>query len=70
MGAPRGIVVPAMSMSASADRVGKNCTDDCSRSTSSMAPGINSGVLRNNSIDQGLRSTVSTQCEIRLTVES
>ena len=51
---PRGIVVPAISMSANADRVGKNCTDDCSRSTSSMAPGINSGLLRNNSIDHGV----------------
>jgi hypothetical protein len=70
MGEPRGIVVPAISMSASAERVGKNWTDDCSRSTSSMAPGINSGLPRNNSIDPGLRNTVSTQCEIRLTVES
>jgi hypothetical protein len=70
MGEPLGIVTPAMSMSASADRVGKNCTEDCSRSTSSMAPGIKSGRRRNNSIAPGLRSTVSTQCEIRLTVES
>src|SRR6202012_5994304 len=69
MGAPRGIVVPAISMSANADRVGKNCTDDCNRSTSSMAPGINSGLLRSNSIDHGLGSAVRTQCQVKLTVE-
>jgi hypothetical protein len=64
------MVVPAISMSASAERLGKNCTEDCSRRTSSTALGIKSGLLRNNSIDHGLRSTVSTQCEIKLTVES
>ena len=39
IGAPFGMTVPAISMSASADRLGKNWTDDWRRRISSMAPG-------------------------------
>ena len=44
--APLGMTVPPISMSAVALRLGKNCTADCSRSTSSMARGISSGRRR------------------------
>ena len=39
------MTVPPISMSAVALRLGKNCTADCSRSTSSIAFGISSGLL-------------------------
>ena len=64
------MTVPPTSMSAVALRLGKNCTADCSRSTSSIALGISSGFSRSRSSDSGLRSSVSTQWAMVLTVES
>ena len=67
---PAGIRVPAISMSVVAQRLGKNCTEPCSRCTSSTVRGINSGLSRNRSHEPGLRSSVMMQLLMVLTVES
>ena len=70
IGEPFGMTVPAISMSARAVRLGKNWTDDSRRRTSSTPGTISSGRRRSSSRASGFRSRVSTQWEIRLTVES
>lgn len=70
IGAPFGMVVPAMSMSSTAERVGQNCTDDSKRSNSSTPDTISSGRWRSFSSASGCRSRVSTLWAMRLTVVS
>ena len=67
---PAGIRVPAISMSAVAHRLGKNCTEPCSRCTSSTVRGIRSGLAASRSHEPGLRSSVITQLVMVFTVES
>ena len=63
-------VVPAISMSSSAVRVGQNWTDDSKRRNSSTPGTISSGRRRSFARASGCRSRVSTLWAIRLTVVS
>ncbi len=67
---PAGIRVPPISMSAVAQRLGKNCTAPCSRCTSSTVRGIRSGLSRTRSQAPRLRSSVMMQLLRVFTVES
>ena len=64
------MVVPAISMSSRAERVGQNWTDDSKRSSSSTPGTISSGRRRSFSSWSGCRSRDSTLWAIRLTVVS
>ena len=67
---PSGMTVPPISMSAVALRLGKNCTADCTRRTSSIAGDQFRPARAAARGTPGLRSSVSTQWAIVLTVES
>src|SRR5262249_21489399 len=70
IGQPFGMVVPAISMSSRAVRVGQNWTDDSKRTNSSTPGTISSGRRRSFSRASPCRSRVSTLWAIRLTVVS